>query len=89
MKAMTVVNSKEFVANQKKYFDLAVNEEVFIKRGRNRFRLICTTAPNTNEYEEILEPDDDFHRAISADEFRKRLIITLDRIDKKYANKCT
>ena len=86
---MTVVNSKEFVANQKKYFDLAVNEEVFIKRGRNRFHLICTTAHNTNEYEEILEPDDDFHRAISADEFRKRLIITLDRIDKKYANKCT
>jgi hypothetical protein len=40
---MTVVSSKEFVDNQKKYFDLAVNEELFIKRGKNVFHLICTT----------------------------------------------
>ena len=70
---MTVVNSKEFAANQKKYFDLAVSDEVLIRRGRNRFHLICTTANNTNEYEEVLEPDDDFYRAITMDELRKRV----------------
>jgi len=34
---MTLISSKEFVANQKKYFDLAINEQVFIKRGKNMF----------------------------------------------------
>ena len=38
--------------------------------------------------QEILKPDDDFYRAISAEEFRKKLIVVLDRVDKKYANKC-
>ena len=86
---MTVVNSREFAANQKKYFDLAVIDEVLIRRGKKRFHLVCTTDNNTNEYDEILEPDYDFHRAISADEFRKSLTMTLDKIDKKYVNKCT
>ena len=40
---MTVVNSKEFVSNEKRYFDLAVDEELFIKRGKNVFHLVCTT----------------------------------------------
>jgi len=34
---MTLVSSREFVTNQKKYFDLAINEQVFIKRGKNMF----------------------------------------------------
>jgi len=29
---MTVVSSKEFVSNQEKYFDLALNEQVFIQK---------------------------------------------------------
>jgi len=37
---MTVVSSKEFVTNQRKYFDLALNEQICIKRGNNLFRLI-------------------------------------------------
>jgi hypothetical protein len=36
---MTVVSSKEFVSNQKRYFDLALNEQVFIKRGKNMFHI--------------------------------------------------
>ena len=40
---MTVVSSKEFAINQKRYFDLAVDDELFIKRGKNIFHLICTT----------------------------------------------
>ena len=29
---MTIVSSKEFVGNQEKYFDMAVCEDVFIKK---------------------------------------------------------
>ena len=43
---------------------------------------------NTNEYDKVLEPDEDFCRAISAEEFREKLIVVLDRVDKKYANRC-
>ena len=31
---MIVASSKEFVTNQNKYFNLAVNDEIFIKRKR-------------------------------------------------------
>ena len=34
---MTVVSSKEFVTNQRKYFDMALNERVFIRKGSNMF----------------------------------------------------
>jgi len=34
---MTVVSTKEFVTNQNKYFDLALNEQVIIQRGNNMF----------------------------------------------------
>ena len=34
---MTVVSTKEFITNQKKYFDLALNEQVIIQRGNNMF----------------------------------------------------
>jgi len=87
---MTVVNSKEFATNQDKYFDLALDEDVCIQRGDNVFHLIYKHVDGMNnyDYEEILEPDDDFRRAISMDEFRERLIVVLDNLDKKYANKC-
>jgi predicted transcriptional regulator len=48
---MTVVNSKKFATNDDKYFDLALNERVFVKKGNNMF--IVTTA---NEYD---DDDDD------------------------------
>ena len=55
---MTVVSSKEFVTNQKRYFDLAVNDELFIKRGKNVFHLICTTvSDNLNDADDL---DDDY-----------------------------
>jgi len=43
---MTVINSKEFIGNQQRYFDLAIDEELFIKRGKNVFHLMCTTVNN-------------------------------------------
>jgi len=84
---MTVVSSKEFVANQKKYFDLAVNEDVYIKRGKYEFRLLCTTI--NEPVDEIIyhEPDEDFYRSISAEKFLKGVLEDIDEIDKKYVNK--
>ncbi len=61
---MTIVSTKEFNANPKKYFDLAVNEQVYIKRGRIRFRL--TPDETKRKYK---APDDDLRRAITMDEF--------------------
>ena len=84
---MTVVNSKEFVTNQKKYFNLAVNEDIFIKRGKNRFRLVYTNVDNTSEYDEILEPDEDFYKAISAEEFKKRALEIVEKVHNRYYNK--
>jgi predicted transcriptional regulator len=70
---MTVVNSKEFVANQKKYFDLAVNDEVFIKRGKNTFHLICTNVDKPADEVVYYEPDEDFYKSISLDELQRRV----------------
>ena len=86
---MTIVNSKEFALNQKRYFDLAVNEDVLIKRGKSRFRLAYTNEKNTksngNAYSEL---DSDFDRAISAEAFREKLVVALEKIDRKYATQC-
>ena len=71
---MTVVSSKEFVSNGEKYFDLAENEELFVKRNNMMF----IVSRDTKEY---LEPDEDFRRAISAEDFRKRLVVSMDKID--------
>jgi len=85
---MTVVSSQEFETNQKKYFDMAQSEQVYIQRGSNMFIVADVTTPAASEYGRILEPDEDFDRAISAEEFRKRLVVVLDKVDKKYADKC-
>jgi hypothetical protein len=86
-KDMTIVSTKEFSANQEKYFDMAINENVCIQRGDNMFYL--SYAPFECRYPEqpVLEPDDDFRRALSAEEFRKRLIVVLKGVDKKYSKK--
>jgi len=84
---MTVINNKEFASNQEKYFDLAVNEDVFIERNGNVFHLVCKPAEELKE-RVYYEPDEDFYKSLSADEFRKRLMIVLEDVDKKYAHKC-
>ena len=73
---MTVVSSKEFVKNEDKYFDMALDEQVFVKRGDNMFLIInknMNIYHNASVYEEVLEPDDDFRSAISAKELLKML----------------
>ena len=88
---MTVVSSKEFASHQDKYFDIALNEQVFIQKDNNMFLLVYKNIDDTDiyheasVYEEILEPDEDFYSALSVEEFREKLTVVLDRLDKKYA----
>jgi hypothetical protein len=34
---MTIVDSTDFATNQDKYFDMAINEQVMVQRGTNKF----------------------------------------------------
>ena len=77
---MTIVNSKEFEINQEQYLELAHNEQVFIPKDENMF--VVTIA--NDKKKKYLEPDDDFRRAITFEEFRKG---THDIIHNFFANK--
>ena len=68
---MTEISGKEFIANQKRYFDMAIDERICIKRGKNRFHLLYAPDEKQVPPQPILEPDEDFYRAITMDEFRK------------------
>ena len=87
---MTVVSSKEFVGNEDKYFDMALDEQVIIQKGDNMFFLIYKNMDDMNiyhdasVYEEILEPDDDFRSAISMDEFRKKARVMVENVHNRY-----
>ena len=67
---MTVVSSKEFMSNEKKYFDMAMTEEIFVKRNNTMFVFMRA---NENREKKRLKPDDDLRRAITMDELRKRV----------------
>jgi hypothetical protein len=81
---MTVVSTKEFNANQDKYFDMALDEQIFVKRGDYTYLVSNANNGYPNEYDEVLEPDDDFRRAITGEELLKRIYID---IDKKFASR--
>ena len=81
---MIVVSSKEFATRPAKYYNLAVNEQVVIKRGKNMFHLTCTNGHQTNGYDEVLEPDEDLRNAITMDELLEK---TYGVIHKFFANK--
>ncbi len=62
---MIVISSAELRGNMKKYLDLASSEQVFVQRGKDEtFELV--------KRQHIKEPDADFYRSISMEEFRKR-----------------
>ena len=88
---MTVISSTEFASHQDMYFEMAIDEQVFIQKNENMFLLTCkninevTTYHEASVYDEVSEPDEDFNRALSAEEFRKRLIEVLHKVDNKYA----
>jgi hypothetical protein len=60
---MRIISSAELRNNMKKYLDLAANEQIVIQRGRNEIFVL--------EKREYLEPDEDFNRAISLEQFRE------------------
>ena len=71
---MTVISSGEFAANQQKYFDMAENEDLCIKRGNSMFRLVYTNVEEENHKERVYyEPDEEFYRSISMDELCRRV----------------
>ena len=74
---MTIVRNKELVSNQTEYYPLAVNENVVIKKTSKMPISIIPSQP-------ILEPDDDFRRAITIDDLFDKV---KENIQKKYANK--
>ena len=81
---MTVVSSREFASNQSKYYNLAVNNDIFIKRGKNTFRLMCTSEENTSVKKRVYyEPDEDFYRSVSIDELKEK---SREFIHKLFAN---
>ena len=81
---MTLVSSKEFATKPAKYFNLAINEQVVIRRGKNMFHLVCTNGHHTNEYDEVLEPDEDLNNAITMDELLERTYGVIHKFFKTY-----
>jgi len=76
---MTVVSSKEFASHQDKYFEIAMEEQVYIKRGKDVFHLIYTT-DNCN----MNETDDQDDEYITKDELLSGIY---EDIDNFYTNK--
>jgi len=69
---MTVVSTKEFNTNQERYFDMAKNEQIVIRRGKNMFHLSYAPVEIPYPEQEILEPDDDLRSGITKEEFKER-----------------
>jgi len=65
---MTTVSSKKFAINQDKYLEMELDEQEFFPKEEK----IYTVAIANKKKKKYLEPDDDFRRAITMDEFRKR-----------------
>ncbi len=73
---MTVVSSKEFTTHQRKYFGMAMNNEVRIKRGRNMFRLMHEPTDDVIYH----EPDEDLRRSITKDELLAGIFEDMEKI---------
>ncbi|MDR2145139.1 MAG: hypothetical protein LBE91_01590 [Tannerella sp.] len=54
---MVLISTKEFRAQQKKYFDLAVDEQVVVKRGKRFFSITASSKPDNRliDYEWVKE----------------------------------
>jgi len=73
---MTVVSTKEFNADQEKYFNMALDEQVYVKRGNNMFHLMYSPA---TEEQVCLEPDEDYRSAITKDELLEGIYAHIDK----------
>jgi hypothetical protein len=81
---MRTISGSEFLAHPEKYLNMAVEQDVRIQKGREMFHIVY--APPVDE-QPILQPDDDLRRALSANEFREKLKVVLEGVDRKFAQK--
>jgi len=80
-----VISTQEFVANQNMYFNMAINQDVCIKRDEGMFHIRYNPVKEINgKKQKYKQPDADFYRAISMDELRIR---THKVIDNYFDNK--
>ena len=80
---MTVVSTKEFNTDQEKYFDMAVTNDVCIKNDKYLFYLMCKPVDMIDR-QVVLQPDDDFRRAVTKDELLEGIY---EDIAKRFAKK--
>ena len=73
---MRTISNREFIANTDMYMGVAQKQEVRIRRGRRVYHLTCE--PTAAE-QPILEPDDDYRRAISIDELKERMSVSIHK----------
>ena len=73
---MKTISNREFCANPDLYMGVAAEQEVRVRRGRMTYRIICEP-PATEQ--PILEPDDDYRRAISIDELKERMSVSIHK----------
>jgi DNA replication initiation complex subunit (GINS family) len=65
---MQVVSSSEFATHQQKYLDLARREQLLVNDGKHIFEITYQPIVEEPIY---FEPDEDFYRAITAEELLK------------------
>jgi len=70
---MTVVSTKEFNSNQDKYFEMALKEKVGIKRKKYMYYLLHKPIEIKYPEQQVLMPDENLSRAISAEELLERI----------------
>ena len=69
IETMTVVSTKEFNTHQEKYFELALNEGLYIQIGDNRL-FVQNAEPK--EPDIIFKPNSELRSCITMDEVRTR-----------------
>ncbi len=81
---MLIVSSGEFRANQKAYLDKVDDgQEVLIQRGKDKsYRIVPVMGTDTVLRAEDFakEPDEDLERAISGEEFKRRVLAHINAL---------
>jgi hypothetical protein len=74
---MKTISNREFAGNLDHYFDVArEQDEVRVKKGREMYRLVCEASI---PQQPIREPDDDYRRAITIDELKERMSVSIHK----------
>ena len=74
---MTLISNQEFIKNDEKYLDMALNDTVIIQRGDNLF-FVQNVTQNT-ESDIIFEPDEEFYNSLTTVEARTKTYAAIDK----------